>query len=35
VARETLTVLQRLASPSVFRAVTWENGTKLFNVGFA
>lgn len=32
VARETLSVLQRLASPEVFRAVTWENGVKLFQV---
>ncbi|MGJ5814271.1 amidohydrolase family protein [Paludibaculum fermentans] len=32
VARETLTLLQRLASSQVFRAVTWENGVKLFKV---
>ena len=32
VARETLTVLQRLASPEVFRRVTWENGARLFKV---
>jgi predicted TIM-barrel fold metal-dependent hydrolase len=32
VARETLGVLQRLASPEVFRQVTWENGVKLFKV---
>lgn len=32
VARETLTVLQRLSSPQVFRQVTWENGRKLFKV---
>lgn len=30
VARETLTLLQRLASPEVFRQVTWENGVRLF-----
>jgi predicted TIM-barrel fold metal-dependent hydrolase len=32
VARETLTVLKRLASPEVFRQVTWENGVKLFKI---
>ncbi|WP_321473883.1 amidohydrolase family protein [uncultured Paludibaculum sp.] len=32
VARETLGLLQRLASPQVFRAITWENGVKLFKV---
>jgi predicted TIM-barrel fold metal-dependent hydrolase len=30
VARETLGLLQRLSSPEVFRAITWENGVKLF-----
>jgi uncharacterized protein len=32
VARETLTVLKGLASPDVFRQVTWENGARLFRV---
>ena len=32
VARETLSVLKKLASPKVFRQVTWENGAKLFKV---
>jgi predicted TIM-barrel fold metal-dependent hydrolase len=32
VARETLTVLKSVASPEVFRRVTWENGVKLFKV---
>jgi len=32
VARETLSLLQGLASPEVFRQVTWENGTKLFKI---
>ena len=32
VARETLTVLKRLASPQVFRQVTWENGVRLFKI---
>jgi predicted TIM-barrel fold metal-dependent hydrolase len=32
VARETLGVLQRLASPEIFRAVTWENGVRLFKI---
>ena len=32
VARETLTLLKGLASPEVFRQVTWENGVKLFKV---
>jgi hypothetical protein len=32
VARETLTVLQKLASPEVFRKITWENGTKLLKL---
>jgi predicted TIM-barrel fold metal-dependent hydrolase len=32
VARETLAVLKKAASPDVFRKVTWENGVKLFKV---
>jgi predicted TIM-barrel fold metal-dependent hydrolase len=32
VARETLSVLQRLTSPEVFRQVTWENGIRLFKI---
>jgi hypothetical protein len=32
VARETLTVLQHLAAPEVFRQITWANGAKLFKV---
>jgi predicted TIM-barrel fold metal-dependent hydrolase len=32
VARETLGVLKSIASPEVFRRVTWENGVKLFSV---
>jgi len=32
VARETLAVLKQLASPDVFRAITWTNGAKLFRV---
>ncbi|HEY3840551.1 MAG TPA: amidohydrolase family protein [Bryobacteraceae bacterium] len=32
VARETLTVLKHSASPEIFRAITWENGAKLFKV---
>jgi predicted TIM-barrel fold metal-dependent hydrolase len=32
VARETLTVLKKAASPEIFRKVTWENGQKLFKV---
>ncbi|MGC4051404.1 MAG: amidohydrolase family protein [Paludibaculum sp.] len=32
VARETLTVLQRNASPQVFRQITWDNGRQLFQV---
>ncbi len=34
VARETLTLLQRLASPDVFRRVTWDNGMQLFQLHF-
>ena len=32
VARETLTVLKSLASPEVFRAVTYDNGMRLFKI---
>ncbi|HVV43769.1 MAG TPA: amidohydrolase family protein [Bryobacteraceae bacterium] len=32
VARETLGLLKQLASPDVFRAITWTNGAKLFRV---
>jgi uncharacterized protein len=32
VARETLTLLQRLASPEVFRAITWDNGIRVFKI---
>jgi predicted TIM-barrel fold metal-dependent hydrolase len=32
VARETLSQLQRLTSPEIFRRVTWENGVKLFKI---
>ena len=32
VARETLTLLQGLASPEVFRQIAWENGMKLFKI---
>ncbi len=32
VARETLSVLQRLTSPEVFRRITWENGSSLFKI---
>lgn len=34
VARATLTVLKELASPEIFRQVTWENGNKLFKTKF-
>jgi uncharacterized protein len=34
VARETLSLLQRLASPEIFRRVTWENGMQLFKLHF-
>ncbi len=30
IARETLTLLQRLASPELFRTITWKNGADLF-----
>ena len=32
IARETLTALKKLASPDVFRKITWENGTKLLKI---
>jgi predicted TIM-barrel fold metal-dependent hydrolase len=32
VARETLTALKQLASPEVFRQITWENGVKLLKI---
>jgi len=32
VARETLTALKKLASPEVFRKITWENGVKLLKI---
>jgi predicted TIM-barrel fold metal-dependent hydrolase len=32
VARETLTVLQHLTSPDIFRRITWENGINLFKI---
>lgn len=32
VARETLSVLQRSTSPEIFRAVTWDNGIRLFKI---
>jgi predicted TIM-barrel fold metal-dependent hydrolase len=32
VARATLGVLQGLASPAVFRKITWQNGVKMFRV---
>ena len=32
VARETLSLLQGLTSPEIFRTITWENGVKLFKV---
>ncbi len=32
VARETLTLLQKMASPELFRRITWENGTKLLKI---
>lgn len=35
VARETLTLLQHLAPPEIFRQVTWENGVKLFKISTA
>src|SRR4051794_36630031 len=35
VARETLGLLQQLASPEIFRRVVWENGTELFRLRFS
>jgi hypothetical protein len=32
VARETLTSVKELASPAVFRKITWKNGTKLLKL---
>ena len=32
VARETLTVLKRSASPDIFKKITWENGHKLLKI---
>jgi len=32
-ARETLTLLQQLTTPAVFRKITWTNGTKLLKLG--
>jgi predicted TIM-barrel fold metal-dependent hydrolase len=32
VARETLAVAQKLATPEVFRQITWENGRRLFRL---
>ena len=33
IARETLAALQKLASPELFRRITWENGVKLLKIG--
>jgi predicted TIM-barrel fold metal-dependent hydrolase len=32
IARETLTALQRLAAPDLFRTIVWENATKLLKI---
>ena len=32
VARATLTALKKLATPAVFRKITWENGTRLLGI---
>jgi len=32
IARETLGALKRLASPAVFRKISWENGTRLLRI---
>jgi predicted TIM-barrel fold metal-dependent hydrolase len=32
IARETLTALQQLASPDLFRTIAWDNGTKLLKI---
>jgi uncharacterized protein len=34
VATATLGLLKQLASPEIFRQVTWQNGTKLFKISF-
>lgn len=34
-ARETLTLLQQLATPAVFRKITWTNGRKFLKLGAA
>ena len=33
VARETLSALKQLAAPTVFRKITWANGTRLLKIG--
>jgi predicted TIM-barrel fold metal-dependent hydrolase len=35
VARETLGLLKGLTSPEIFQQITWENGTRTFNVRFS
>ena len=35
VARETLSALKQMASPEVFRKITWTNGTKLLHISAA
>jgi predicted TIM-barrel fold metal-dependent hydrolase len=35
VARETLGLLKKLASPEIFRQVTWENGVRTFKARFS
>jgi len=32
IARETLTLMARMASPAVFRQIAWENGVKLLKI---
>jgi predicted TIM-barrel fold metal-dependent hydrolase len=34
VARETLALSKQLASPEVFRKITWQNGVRLFKLNF-
>ncbi len=34
IARATLGISRRLASPEVFRKITWENGVRVFRLGF-
>jgi predicted TIM-barrel fold metal-dependent hydrolase len=34
VARATLELLKSLTSPEIFRQITWENGTRMFNARF-